>query len=101
MLKNLEFEIGKLRSKVKQAGSDKATATVLTMLAELKIATPVDTGLAQKSWDSTKQSKETFVIKNPVPYIKALNEGSSKQAAPFFVERIALKYGKPIGKITK
>ncbi len=101
MIKNLEYEIGKLRDKLKKAGSDKVAITMVALLADLKLATPVDTGLAQDSWKVTPQGDDRFNVSNPVPYIDELNAGSSKQAPPFFVEKVALKYGRPVGKVTK
>lgn len=101
MLKNLEHEIGNLRKKIKKAGDDKAKLTIVALLADLKTATPVDTGLAQSSWTARQISNVTTVVQNNVPYIRYLNEGSSEKAPAFFVERVALKYGRPVGKITK
>ena len=67
--------------------------------SELEEATPVDTGNAKASWRLVKFSKERYKIINDVPYIVFLNAGSSKQAPAFFVEAIALKYGRPKGTI--
>jgi len=46
-----------------------------------------------------KSEQEGINIENNVEYINKLNEGSSKQAPAHFVERIALKYGRPLGVI--
>lgn len=70
------------------------------LLSDLREATPVDTGLARDSWKATEH-KHSVVISNDVEYLKYLNEGSSKQAPSHFVERTALKYGKPLGAITE
>jgi hypothetical protein len=76
-----------------------------SMLRELEEATPVDTGLAKASWTeeihTQNDGKKVAILRNSVPYIQRLNMGSSKQAPKYFIERIALKYGKPLGSIVK
>lgn len=69
------------------------------MFSELKEATPVDTGKAQASWRMVPLSKTRIAVKNSTEYIVYLNRGSSKQAPAYFIERTALKYGKPVGQI--
>lgn len=91
-------------------------AVALVVDAELVAATPVDTGRARANWnpslnepDTTirepNQKKaispiaaafkltDTILISNNLPYIKRLNEGSSKQAPAGFVD-MALEKGK-------
>ena len=68
------------------------------MISELRAATPVDTGEAQASWSRIETGKATAII-NSTPYIQYLNAGHSDQAPPYFIERIAIKYGKPLGSI--
>jgi hypothetical protein len=70
------------------------------LLAELKEETPVDTGNARDSWEIRKINSVTE-IRNTTDYIQYLNQGSSKQAPRYFVERTALKYGSPIGTIVE
>jgi hypothetical protein len=55
------------------------------LLEDLKAATPVDTGRARDGWVEDKNG-----IKNDVPYIEELNEGSSQQAPTHFIERTIL-----------
>lgn len=71
------------------------------MLEDLKDVTPVDTGFARNSWSLVKDSKDSVRVTNSAEYIEHLNRGSSKQAPALFIEKTALKYGKPIGAITK
>jgi hypothetical protein len=52
------------------------------LLERLRRATPVDTGHARDSWKMTENG-----IINDAEYISDLNNGSSKQAPPFFVEK--------------
>jgi hypothetical protein len=68
------------------------------MLAELKQVTPVDKGLAQASWEIAEFMSKAE-IRNTVPYIQKLNQGHSQQAPAYFIEKTALKYGKPQGTI--
>lgn len=70
------------------------------LVLALSDATPVDTGLAASSWKADKGTDKA-VISNDVPYIEQLNEGHSQQAPARFIEREALKYGKPIGVIVR
>jgi hypothetical protein len=78
--------------------NDESQKIVGNLLKDLKQATPIDTGLARNSW-SVKQQRKNFVIGNSVPYIQRLNAGYSTQAPSHFIERIAIRYGKPIGII--
>jgi hypothetical protein len=54
---------------------------------ELAGVTPVDTGEARDGWEATHRG-----IQNPVEHIGKLNEGSSKQAPAFFIERTLLSH---------
>ena len=46
---------------------------------EVKNTTPVDTGLAKRSWNKSK-NRDTTKINNKQPYISELDEGKSRQA---------------------
>lgn len=67
---------------------------------DLVAATPVDTGFARSEW-KTLNKGNSVEISNDAPYIKYLNEGSSKQAPANFIEKTALAYGTPLGSITE
>ena len=58
------------------------------IVSALKAATPVDTGAARDGWRI-----EGKAVVNDVPYISALNEGSSPQAPAHFVELAVLGVG--------
>jgi hypothetical protein len=58
-----------------------------TLVDNLKLATPVDTGRARDGWYRDHDS-----IDNDVEYIDKLNGGSSKQAPEHFVERTILSH---------
>jgi hypothetical protein len=74
--------------------------TVDTMVNELVLKTPIDTGLARASW-KTIETSNGVNIENSTEYIRYLNEGSSKQAPARFIESTALKYGVPIGAVVE
>jgi len=68
------------------------------MLAMLKRATPKDTGFASSEWQIEGMFPR-FRVRNDASYIEYLNNGSSKQAPAFFIEKIALRFGKPVGAV--
>lgn len=73
---------------------------IAAMLVLLKQATPEDTGFAASRW-TVAGSFPRFRVENDAGYIEHLNNGSSKQAPAFFVERIALRFGTPVGAIVQ
>ena len=73
---------------------------IASMLLMLKASTPKDTGFAQSEWQATGQFPRLRVLNN-ASYIEYLNRGSSKQAPAFFVESIALRFGKPYGLVAE
>jgi len=58
-------------------------------LLKLRVATPKDTGKAAKSWRILGKTR----ISNHLPYVIELNQGSSRQAGPRFIERTLLSTG--------
>ena len=82
-----------------EAEINKQFAAILnSAVTMLKVATPVDTGLASKSWVLTIEGRKA-AITNSQEYVKSLNAGSSQQAPAFFIENTMLKYGRPRGSI--
>ena len=57
------------------------------LIEALRNATPIDTGEARAGWHQTKKG-----ITNDVEHIDKLNEGTSKQAPPYFIERTLLSH---------
>lgn len=57
-----------------------------SILQNLRDETPVDTGEARDGWYATDDS-----ISNDTEHIKVLNQGSSKQAPAYFIERTVLQ----------
>ena len=53
----------------------------VSLLGELRAATPVETGRARDGWRIIETG-----IRNDVPYVGRLNAGSSRQAPAGFVE---------------
>ena len=66
------------------------------LVEQLKETTPVDTGNARNNWKVTKSG-----IENETEYLEYLNQGSSKQAPEYFIEKTLLsnKFLKPNGII--
>ena len=86
---------------IKKAIAKEVLARSTRMMQDLKDATPVDTGNARDSWAISQDARGTVKITNSTDYIDDLNRGTSKQAPSFFIERIALGYGKPVRVIVK
>jgi hypothetical protein len=68
------------------------------MVLALRASTPEDTGFAKSRWAITGVFPY-FRVLNDAEYIEALNHGHSKQAPAFFVESIAMRFGRPLGNI--
>lgn len=102
-IKGVSSEFKKLREELRKEEEKKLQKVCEQAIAELRDKTPVDTGFAKSQWKLAKAKSKTpeFEIHNETPYIDFLNLGSSKQAPKYFVEKTMLKYGKPVGAITK
>ena len=57
----------------------------LVLVEKLRAATPEDTGRARDGW-----KYQNGAISNDVEYIDSLNQGTSKQAPSYFIERTLL-----------
>lgn len=89
-----------LERKLQAAIEREATKTKTKTLQALRDATPVDTGRARDSWSASDTSPEgEFTVTNSVDYIGPLNHGHSKQAPSYFIERVALAFGKAVGQV--
>lgn len=99
-MKNVDIEFKRLKALQDETISKNHSLSVANMVKDLEDATPVATGKARRSWSVARQGN-VFTVANSVPYIQYLNQGSSKQAPAYFVEAIALVYGKPQGTIVE
>ena len=97
----IEEEFRKLDGDLEKELELHLRAKSIEMVKNLQEVTPVDTGLARDSWTLQQMSKTKAEISNLVPYIEELNAGSSTQAPAYFVEKVALKYGRPEGTIVQ
>ncbi len=97
-LQNVDKELDIVNKKITSVVIAHTQKVVSDMVTDLRAATPVDTGRAQASW-SVVPTHSGYAVINSAPYIQYLNAGSSKQASPHFIERVALRYGKPVGAI--
>jgi len=102
MIKNIDKELRRVASEFKTLSHENLVIETKNLERDLARQTPVLTGLAQRSWSMTDLGEDRgLLIKNAVDYIDELNEGSSSQAPSHFIEATALKYGSPVGAITK
>ena len=99
-LEGVEQEFRKLFKTQSEILEAESKVSVAKMLGDLVSATPVDTGKARASWNVKKQGL-VFNVNNDAEYIQYLNQGSSKQAPAYFIERIALNYGEPLGTVVE
>jgi hypothetical protein len=97
-VQNIHAELQRITRSRAEERDLQASKEVASMKEELVAATPIDTGLARRSW-SVEKRPGVFYVRNSAPYIEYLNQGSSKQAPARFIEGVALKYGLPIGTI--
>lgn len=90
--------------------ADELRERALQALADVKLATPVDTGRARNSWyiGYTAQYRNTtaagvtiltksevvreIIVTNGTDYIQMLNDGTSRQAGPRFIQQAFLRY---------
>lgn len=93
-------EIGNLRKAFRSNELKAIRKECMIAVEELKIETPVDTGFAKSQWKLVEEAN-VFKIENKAPYIDFLNAGSSQKAPKYFVERVMLRHGKPVGTIVQ
>jgi len=115
-LKNVNLEFAKAEKEVITLINQAQRISAFQASSDLQQVTPIDTGRARSSWftshfrgdfrdkvtgvsenrallgpvDTSKV--ETLYITNGTPYIKDLNQGSSQQAPPRFIEKTISKY---------
>jgi len=74
--------------------------SLASMLVMLEASTPFLTGFARSRW-RIEGIFPRFRVLNDAAYIEYLNRGSSKQAPAFFVESVALRFGKALGVVAQ
>lgn len=96
-------ELKRLKKALKKEELNKIEKACASAAKELAEATPVDTGYAKSRWRVIKRQDPLlpFAIENDTPYIDFLNAGNSKQAPKYFVEKIMLTYGRPVGLVVE
>lgn len=99
-LKNVNTTFKKLSRQLEAELRENGVSVTARLVADLRAATPIDTGEARSSWSTTSTIRGQNVI-NSAEHIARLNEGSSKQAPSHFIEATALKYGTPSGVIVQ
>lgn len=88
-----------MRNQFKKEVATQGYTATRRLVSDLKAETPVDTGAARDAWTIQLRTGTIWKVVNDKDYIERLNAGSSRQAPAHFVERTALKHGKPIGTI--
>lgn len=83
--RKFEKELEKAGKDIKKTINQAIKKTVFDAESELKARTPVDTGRARASWQTT-QAENYYIISNNIDYIERLNNGYSKQAPANFVQ---------------
>ncbi len=100
ILENTSNTFNDLKKELEKEQIKKEKIVAKRLLENLIQNTPIDTGLARASW-SLEKTVEGFKLENSVDYIEHLNQGSSKQAPKYFIEKTAIEYGTPLGQIVE
>lgn len=96
IIEGIEASFKEALYQIKKEADAALTVVATKIVQELRDETPVDTGRARDGW-TQEESHDGVVISNDVPYIESLNNGHSKQAPSFFVEKTLLRHGTPSG----
>lgn len=93
-----------LKKRTTKAAGEGLAPLAAVVLADLKRETPVDTGEARDSWSvdyGVVNGQHTFTATNSAEHIIYLNAGHSDQAPAYFIESVALRYGKASGRVVE
>lgn len=94
---DFKSEIKRIKQEVESLALDSVHDKIDYATQQLRIVTPVDTGEAREGWKNKKTnsltSNQTGEIYNDVEHISYLNNGHSKQAPRYFIERVLLETG--------
>lgn len=85
----IEFKVtgvSQALTKLRQEIDAYTTDLLANFTAEVKSRTPIDTGLARRSWQQRTTGKDKSVV-NSAPHIMALEKGRSRQAPNGFVNQ--------------
>jgi len=98
--KGIDATFKAIESQHKQLSEKEMRRSLASMLVMLEASTPFLTGFARSRW-RIEGIFPRFRVLNDAAYIEYLNRGSSKQAPAFFVESVALRFGKALGIIAE
>jgi hypothetical protein len=95
---NFEREMQRIEDEIVAIGNVEITALIKYGTEQLKVVTPVDTGMARSGWrsktDLTRRGRFlSGTIFNQVEYIDVLNRGHSQQAPRYFIEQTLSRIG--------
>lgn len=86
---NFEKELLRAVEEMEEIADDDIDSKMDAATKLLREVTPVDTGFARSRWTNRKNVLlPGGVIENDAPYILFLNQGTSRQAPAFFIERV-------------
>ena len=77
--------------RLQEALMTRAEALGDLVLADLRLATPVDTGRLRDSWE-IRMNDDGFTITNAEDYATSIDDGSSSQAPAGIVDPVLAKY---------
>jgi hypothetical protein len=123
-LKNVDSTFNGINKEFNKLVNSAQRISAFQATSDLKVVTPVDKGRARGSWALSKIERdfkdaqysvvsnsylgpipndkiESIYITNGTPYIQDLNQGSSLQAPPRFIEKTISKYFKTKGNIVR
>lgn len=100
LIKGIESTMSELLGKINKERTALLKKAADELAAKLAVVTPVDTGEAMRGWNTAVIDGKVY-INNDVPHIAILNEGHSKQAPAYFVERTLLQNGRAVGTLVK
>ena len=91
-----------LRAALLKDVSRKRVEVAQAVIADLKVATPKDTGEAAESWSVNYGTiPDQFYLVNKAEHIRFLNAGHSPQAPAYFIESVVLRYGTANGRVVE
>ena len=95
----IETSLSRLEQDIETEINTQLSTAVNAAVRDVRIATPVDTGRAQRSWDLKRNLSKrvgnltlnSYTVENDTSYIQYLNEGTSAQAPTRFIETTFLR----------
>jgi hypothetical protein len=104
-IKDFKQELSRIKREAQSLINAEITEITEFSTQSLIDVTPVDTGFARSQWKFDVKTNENGdsvgVISNGAPYIKRLNDGYSRQAPRFFIEKTLSQIGEIVAPLRK